>query len=166
MDGEGETVDVSVDTHQLDSATIDAHIATNEAEAAADEARIAAASAAGATIAQGQLIDQVTQYAREDAQRETAHAAESAAEAQSAAEAAVAVNTVTIDMINELGARLAAIETRQMESAPSTPPSEQVTEISGEEQGEPPPEESENPPAEQKTPASRRRRHGRKGRMR
>jgi len=78
--------EIIVDTSEQESAAANA----NEA---ASEAREGAAAAAGAAIAQGQLIDIVTEAAREDAARARDQSEAAASEAEAAAE----LTTITLE---------------------------------------------------------------------
>lgn len=129
-----EEVTVQVDDTQAQSAAY-------HAEVAAENANLAAASAAGATVAQGQLISAVMEHAREDARESAADADIAAKEAESAAETAVAVNSITAEMYAQMLTRLEAIERshEEIKSAQVSVPQEAVTQIApeGEEQTTP-----------------------------
>lgn len=86
----------------------------------ANNADIAAAAATGAAIAQGQLIDIVTQAAREDAQRARNQAESAAAEAGEQAELAASVAEFTLQevskMLQQHSDRITALESRPTEN--------------------------------------------------
>lgn len=143
----------------------EAQIAAGDAERAADDARVAAAAAMGATVAQGQLIGQVMEHAREDARESAADAEQASDEAESAAAVAVEVNAITAEMYQDLLKRIEALEQKEEEPVEVAPAEPEVTEIGGEEQPtqEPPPEQS-GQPAESRPSRPSTKRHGRKGR--
>jgi hypothetical protein len=157
MDDEVEAV--IVNPIEAQSATIDAEIAASNAERAAQDAEVAAALTTGAALGQSILIESVMEHAREDAQENALDAEEAAQEAEAAAEVAVAVNTITAEMYDELLKRIDALENKQSEQEVAPPAEEQVAEIGPEaEEEEAAPEEGNTNPA----PAVKRRKHGRR----
>lgn len=162
-----DEVAIVIPGENLAQAEMDAASAAMDAERAARDAEMAAAAAAGATIAQGQLIGQVMEHAREDARESAGDAADAATEAEQAAEVAVAVNMMTAEQYQEICRRLDALEksSAEQEVQEATPA---IAEIGGEEQQtsetQPAPESTPegNPPTERRSQA--RRKHGRRGR--
>lgn len=121
---EASTAAATADAEQAASsayaASIDAEIAGAAASQQADDANIAAAAATGAAIAQGQIIDIVTQAAREDAQRARNQAESAAAKAGEQAELASTIAEYTLQevskMLSEHSDRITALEARPTET--------------------------------------------------
>lgn len=149
--------EIIVDTSEQESAA--AH-----AEQAAGEAEQGAAAAVGAAVAQGQLIDIVTEAAREDAARARDQSEAAAAEAEASAE----LTTLTIEtfaaeirgLLEDHERRMAAMETSQANQPVMIDNSSSATPVNPEEVAEER-DESANQPEERKSSG---RRHGRKRR--
>lgn len=136
-----EELQVTVDTSDVDAST-------REAQLASERANMAAAAAAGATVAQAQLIGQVMEAGREDAQQAAIDAEVAARDAEQAATDAVTTNVAVMAQFQRLHdtflERLTALEEQvsnirrsnesaQEEEAEEEGGSDDVTEIQQEE---------------------------------
>jgi len=108
----------------LDS-QLDAQLAAADAQHSSENANMAAAAAAGATVAQAQLIDATMAAGREDSQRaaEAAQAAE--AQTEQAANDAVTTNVAVMGQFqrfhDEMLERIGGLETKLLESQNPAP---------------------------------------------
>lgn len=157
---EGE-LEVSIDTSEVDNAS-------TSAEQSAQSANEAAARAEAAAVNQGQLIETVTAYAREDAREAAAEANASAANAEAAAEFAISTKDQFLAevtaVLEPLMLRVQQLESSRQE-APVVVQSNQpeVTPIDPQSTEQEEQEEHQEPEAEPPATGGRRR-HGRRRR--
>lgn len=149
--------DIVIDSSAADSAA-------SSADSAAREAEVAAAAAGAAAINQGQMIEAVTQAAREDAGREANRSEEAAAQSEAAAEIAVmTLETFASEMramMEEHSRRLDAVEQQRNEPAPVVVDND-VMPVEAAEQRD---AQHENLEGTESSAGGSRRRHGRKRR--
>jgi hypothetical protein len=171
-----ETLVAEAAATEAAQSAVEAQVATAEAQAATRDAELATAMAAGASVAQAQLVGQVMEAGREDANQAAIDAEIAAQEAESAADDAVTTNVAVLAQMQSwqrsVDERITAMEahilsrnaTPEPAQEEATPTEEQVTEINPEAAAEPEAEAEAAEATEGTRTPSRNRRRGKRRR--